>query len=55
MADPSTGLETDDLRLLEEASAGYNRLREQIGRAIIGQEHVVEMDQHAGGLLSVTG
>ncbi|MEM6551096.1 MAG: MoxR family ATPase [Planctomycetota bacterium] len=41
MMDSSTGLETDDLRLLEEASAGYTKLREQIGRAIIGQEQVV--------------
>lgn len=35
-------LASDDVKLLEQASAGYDKLRQQIGKAIIGQEVIVK-------------
>ncbi len=36
-----TTMKTDDVALLREAASGYERLREQMGRVIIGQEAIV--------------
>ena len=36
-----TDLPPDDARLLEQAADGYDRLREQVGRVIVGQDEIV--------------
>ena len=34
-------LQGDDVALLREAAAGYQQLRESLGRVIVGQEHII--------------
>lgn len=40
---PTSPTETQDPQTLDELSAGYERLREEIGKVIVGQEDIIEM------------